>query len=386
MDRQRVLRTLFIGNFFMALGFNIWRAVFNNFAVEQLAIQPAQMGLIQSVREIPGLLGFATSFLALAFSELSLASMSVVIMGIGLFLMSFSTGVTTLLAYTLIFSVGFHLFNPTSSAVALISSDEKETPRLLGRLGSVGAAAAVLATLFIFLAVRHLGFRMTLVVAGIVTALGGLACVSTGRHAQGHPTRQKVIVRSRYWLFYALTFLMGSRRHIFSTFAIFLLVHDFGISTEVTATLFLVTSLLGTYTAHQQGKLTASLGERTTLSFYFLAIAAICVGYAYVSSLPLLFLLFIADSILSGFGIGINSYFRKIAPPAEVTANMSMSQTINHVSALFVPAVGGIIWEHFGPQSTFLFGFAVALVCLILTQWMRVTGSAPSAVGASGGK
>jgi len=355
MDRQRVLRTLFIGNFFMALGFNIWRAVFNNFAVEQLAIQPAQMGLIQSVREIPGLLGFATSFLALAFSELSLASMSVVIMGIGLFLMSFSTGVTTLLAYTLIFSVGFHLFNPTSSAVALISSDEKETPRLLGRLGSVGAAAAVLATLFIFLAVRHLGFRMTLVLAGIVTALGGLACVSTGRHAQGHPTRQKVIVRSRYWLFYALTFLMGSRRHIFSTFAIFLLVHDFGISTEVTATLFLVTSLLGTYTAHQQGKLTASLGERTTLSFYFLAIAAI-------------------------------SYFRKIAPPAEVTANMSMSQTINHVSALFVPAVGGIIWEHFGPQSTFLFGFAVALVCLILTQWMRVTGSAPSAVGASGGK
>ena len=382
MASRRVLRTLMLSNFFMALGFNIWQAMFNNFAVEELGITAAQMGIIQSIREVPGLLGFAASFLALVFSELSLASISVVVMGLGLGLMSLSSDAPSLLAYTLVFSVGFHLFHPTSSAVALLSSKDAETPRLLGRLASIGAAAAVLATLLIFFAVEPLGFRSTLVIAGIITGAGGLVCLSTGHRALARPERQKVVFRSRYWVFYALTFLMGSRRHIFSTFAIYLLVHDFGLTTKVTAVLFLVTNLLTTYAANLQGKLVANLGERVTLSAYFALIFLICFGYAYLSWLPLLMVLFVADSILSHFGIAVNSYFRRIAPPAEVTANMSMSQTINHIAALFVPAAGGMVWESLGSESTFLFGAAVALSCLVLTQWIRVAPAVmPSTAG-----
>lgn len=390
MNRHRILRTLTLGTFTMMLGFSIWQAVFNNFAVQELHVQPAQMGLIQSIREIPGFLGFGMSFLALLVPELSLASLSLVFMGVGLVLMSFSVNAATLLAYTLVFSVGFHLFMPAQSSVALIFSEEKDTPRLLGRLGSVGAVASVVAAVFVFFSVKPLGFRTTLIIAGVVSAIGGFVCMYMGRGAQGRTVKQRLIWRRRYWLFYSLTFLMGSRRHIFSTFAIFLLVNDFHISTKVTAVLFLVASLLATYTARLIGRLVADFGERIMLTIYFTAIAAVCLGYAYVPQfrqmldfsqtlvLALLFLLFISDSLLSGFDLAVNSYFRKIAPPTEVTANMSMSQTINHISALFVPAIGGVIWERFGAASTFLFGVVVALACLALTQWIKVRPAVPT--------
>ncbi|MFN2289965.1 MAG: MFS transporter, partial [Anaerolineae bacterium] len=66
-DTKRLFRTLAIANFLLYLGFNVWRAVFNNFAVEELGVSAAQMGLLQSAREIPGLLGFLLGFLVLWF-------------------------------------------------------------------------------------------------------------------------------------------------------------------------------------------------------------------------------------------------------------------------------------------------------------------------------
>jgi predicted MFS family arabinose efflux permease len=343
------------------------------------------MGILQSVRELPGVLGYATSYLALFASELSLASLSVVGTGLGLALMGLATGMVSLLVYLMIFSTGFHIYHPASSAVALMESEGKETPRLLGRMGSVNAAAAVLATAFVYFAVAPLGFRYTLILSGLVTALGGLFCLRSGRRVQTRQKQEKVVFRARYWVFYALTFLMGSRRHIFSTFAIFLLVENYRIPAQATAVLFLASSLLVTYVANLQGKLVAQLGERVTMTGYFITIVLICVGYAYVSWLPLLYVLFVGDSVMAGFGIAVNSYFRKIASAAEVTANMSMSQTINHISALFVPAVGGLMWERLGFQSTFLFGAVVATICLVVTQWMRVAPepAVPAVEGAS---
>jgi len=370
MKASRVVRTLLISNFFMGIGFNVWMAVFNNFAVEELSIGAAQMGILQSVREVPGVLGFATSYLAMLLPELTLASLSVVGTGVGLGLMALATGMVSLLVYLMVFSTGFHIYHPASSAVALMESRGGDTPRLLGRMGSVNAGAAVLATAFVFFAVGPLGFRWTLALAGAVTLLGGLFCLRTGRREQGLQKQHKVVFRSRYWVFYALTFLMGSRRHIFSTFAVFLLVNNYRIPAQTTAVLYLASSLLVTYVASLQGRLVANLGERVTMTAYFAIIVLICLGYAYVSWLPLLYVLFVGDSVMAGFGIAVNSYFRKIAPESEVTANMSMSQTINHVSALFVPALGGLVWERFGFQSTFIFGAVVAAICLEVSQWL----------------
>lgn len=88
---------------------------------------------------------------------------------------------------------------------------------------------------------------------------------------------------------------------------------------------------------------------------------------------PVLFVLFVLDNVLFGFGIGLTTYFQKIAVTREeITANLSVEQAINHTAAIFVPVIGGAVWEAFGSDATFLFGVVIVLLGLIMTQLIRV--------------
>lgn len=184
--------------------------------------------------------------------------------------------------------------------------------------------------------------------------------------------RSKIRFRRDYWLYYALTFMMGSRRHIFTTFAIFLLVQVYGVDVRVTAALFLINSLVNTYAAAQLGKLVARFGERKVLTVNFVGLIGVFLGYAYIPFLPVLYMLFVLDHVFFGFNMAVDSYFQKIAhSPKEITSNVSAAQTINHISALIVPVLGGILWERVSPSATFLAGVAIAIVSLILVQFIR---------------
>jgi predicted MFS family arabinose efflux permease len=165
---------------------------------------------------------------------------------------------------------------------------------------------------------------------------------------------------------------MGSRRHIFTTFAIFLLVREYGISVQTTATLFLVNSIVNVYALQLVGRLVGQLGERFMLSIAFGTLALVFLGYAYVTYLPVLFLLFVIDNIMFGFNLALATYFQKIAvTQEEITSNLSVEQTINHIAAIIVPVVGGTVWELFGLQAPFLVGVGIVLVSLVLVQAIR---------------
>ena len=82
MRRLRsALFVITVNNLIMALGFRVWRSIFNNFAVEELAVQANQIGLIQAIREIPGLIGVVVALLALFLTEMRIAGISVIVMG-----------------------------------------------------------------------------------------------------------------------------------------------------------------------------------------------------------------------------------------------------------------------------------------------------------------
>jgi predicted MFS family arabinose efflux permease len=157
-----------------------------------------------------------------------------------------------------------------------------------------------------------------------------------------------------------------------------MLVSVYGISVRETALLFLVNNLISTYASAQLGRLVARFGERKVLTFNFLGLIGVFLGYAYVPYLPVLYALFVVDHVFFGFNLAIDSYFQKIAhSPQEITSNVSMAQTINHVSALIVPIVGSILWEQISPSATFLAGVVIAVISLGLVQLIR-TGPAPS--------
>jgi predicted MFS family arabinose efflux permease len=203
--------------------------------------------------------------------------------------------------------------------------------------------------------------------------IGGLALLPFGQQpVRAERTGHRPPLRRSYWLYYALQFLMGSRRHIFTTFAIFLLVRVHGLETWQTAILFFVNSVASFFALPQLGRLVGLFGERRTLAFNFVCLIGIFLGYATIESPIALIALFVIDNILFGFSLALNSYFQKIAViPQDITPNMSVGQSINHVAAVIIPIVGGWMWETFDPAMPFLSGAFVALISLMLTYWMR---------------
>ena len=383
-NNRRMLVYLVVTNFMLYFGFRMWQAMFNNFAVEEMGIGPGSMGWIQALRELPGLIGFLVGILALFLSEVRIMALSVILLGIGMFMTGQAANTPFLLLGTLVMSFGFHFFYPSNNAVVLMAVEKQHTPKALGQLRSLAAIAALAATGAVYLLAGSWGYRRLFMVVGGMVAVGLLLLPLSGAK-EGLPPRRRIILRRRYWLYYLLSFLMGSRRHIFTTFAIFLLVREYGISVQTTATLFLVNSLINTYALQLVGKLVSRLGERLMLSVAFGTLAFVFLGYAYVTYLPVLFVLYVIDNVLFGFNLALMTYFQKIAvTPEEITSNLSVEQTINHIAAIVVPVLGGAVWQQFGSRAPFLAGVGIVLVSLILTQFIR-TPPEPIAVVATAG-
>lgn len=371
-EARKVIGLLVAAGFFMSLGFNAWTAMFNNFAAEALHLGAEQVGLVQSFREIPGLLGFLLGYVVMLIPEMRLSGLCVTLMGAGLLIAGGSSGFGVLLLASMVMSIGFHSFDVSNASLVLTYTRKEAAPKVLGALSSVGSVAAVAGTLVVLAAAGPLGYRALIYVLGGLTLAGGLFVSLLGRQGGAKLPPRKMVFRRRYWLYYLLTFLTGSRRHIFTTFATFLLVTEHGVTVQQSALLFLANSIITTYSYQQIGRLVARFGERAMLTINFALLAGIFVGYAYVKSLPVLLAFFIVDNMLFGFGLALNTYFQKIAvTPDEITSNVSMGQTINHLSAVFVPALGGLLWRVYGYQATFLAGAAIVVVSLVFTQLVR---------------
>lgn len=372
-QRRSALVIITVTNLLLNFGFQLWRSLFNNFAVQELGVRADQMGLIQSFREIPGLLGFSVGLLALLLPEMRIAGLSVILMGIGVALTGSAGSLPGLIASTLAMSVGFHFFMPCNSSAVLQLVGEDEAPHMLGRLSSLGALGALAGAGVVFLALDALGFRPLFYATGALLVVGGLVLLPWGRQpAHLARARRRAPIRRRYWLYYALEFLMGSRRHIFTTFAVFLLVKEHGVSAQAITVLYVINNLIGTFLYQQFGSIITRFGERRILTINFVVLTFVFLGYAYIPLLPILYVLFVADQLLFGFTIALQSYFQKIAVhPQEITPNLSRGQTINHIAAVVIPVVGGVVWEMLGSRYTFLFGVGIVALSLVAVQWMR---------------
>jgi len=125
------------------IGFYAWRVMFNNFAVEILSASPTDVGLIQAVREIPGLLAFGAGALALRLTESKIAALSMVVLGLGLILCGASPTILFLGMATVVMSFGFHYFEPTNTSQLLAMAKTGQLGKVQGRLYSYESMAGL---------------------------------------------------------------------------------------------------------------------------------------------------------------------------------------------------------------------------------------------------
>ncbi len=367
-QKQEVnLLTIALNTFCLFFGFTVWRVTFNNFAKEILDITPAQIGMIQSIREIPGLLGFMVGALALYLAEVKIATLSIFLSGLGLMLVGYADSIFMLGIGTLVMSFGFHNFLSSNNALLLHFIRTKESGKDQGRIKSTESLAGVIATLCVLVATFFFGYREVLTFFGAVVSLVGIYFTFTLESNRVEGEERKISLKRRYFLYYVLSFLRGCRRHIFTTFAIFLLVANYHIDISTTAVLFFFSNVITIYTNNLMGNLVERWGERAILAGSSFLLVFIFCGYAYIGWLPLLFVFFVMDNILFGSSIALHSYIRKISGKSDLTSCISFSVTANHISAVILPVLGGVIWELLGFKSTFLFGAAIVFFDMLLS-------------------
>ena len=234
---------------------------------------------------------------------------------------------------------------------------------------AVGSFAALLTYGMVYTLLEWLGFAMEgvyLVGGGAAVCIGLAAWLLFPRYTQPVEQRRHLLMRRRYWLYYALTFMAGARRQIFIVFAGFLMVEKFGFDAAAIAAMFLVNGVLNMVLAPKIGRLIGKWGERKALTFEYIGLIGVFAAYAFVETAWIAVVLYILDHLFFTMAIAIKTYLQKIADPADLAPTAGVAFSINHIAAVAIPALFGLLWL-FSPALVFFSGAAMALVSLFLS-------------------
>lgn len=345
-----------------------WQTLLDNFAIHRASFTGVEIGILQSLREVPGFLAFTVVFLLPFIREQLLLVLSLLVMGIGTALTGFFPSILGLYLTTVLMSAGFHYYYTLQTSLTLQWISKSKTPQVLGRLRSVDSFAAIITFAFLWTMFQHaeLDYKWIYLFGGAVTVvLGCLIFFKSPRIDSKIKQHTHLVLRPRYWLYYALTFMSGARRQVIVVFAGFLLVEKFGYSVGQIAFLFMLNSVTTLFLAPKIGELIAKWGERKALVLEYLGLICIFVSYAYVEDAFFAGALYVLDHIFFALAIAINSYFQKIANPADIASTAGVSFTINHIAAVTLPVLLGLLWVK-SPSYVFLVGAGFACVSLLL--------------------
>lgn len=363
-------------------GFGLYRAIYNNFLVEVHGIRPDQLGAIESIREIPGLLVVLLVAAVAGLAPSLVAGCCVLLVAAGMFLYPFADGFWHLVAITLVFSTGFHLLFPPQNTLVLHHAGEGQKGKWLGWMDSIGAGAALLAMAAAAVLATRLQFSGLFFLGGAVVLLGAVAFLLTPGPRRLSARGRGLGFRREFGSYYVMTLLQGARRHFFLVFALYNLVEVHGVATTTIATLLAVSGLASVFTRPMLGRLADRFGVTRVLIWCYSLVGLVFAGYAFIHDLTLIYLLFCLDSIIT-FELVIVLHAYRVAQGGEVASALAGGSTVGHITGVIVPFAGGLLWKYVGPEATFLCG---VLVCAIGAAYAwNLERRERSAAGPAGG-
>ncbi|SLN67388.1 Major Facilitator Superfamily protein [Roseivivax jejudonensis] len=369
---QRPVTLLFLMAIAMPLSFATWSALLNNFVIEAAGFDGADIGWLHTVREIPGFLAVGVIAVIIFMREQVLALVSLALLGVATAMTAMFPSLGGILTITMLSSIGFHYFETVNQSLQLQWLPKDRAPQVLGLL----VAAASAATLVAYVAIVMTWETLDLSYGAVYVASGGLTLVIVAYCAVAmpqfeapNPQVKRFVLRRRYWLYYALQFMSGARRQIFVVFAGFMMVERFGFEVHEVTGLFLVNLLANMAFAPLMGRAVHRFGERRALVFEYAGLVGVFLAYGGVYwfgwGVALAAALYVLDHLFFALALALKTYFQKIADPGDIAPTAAVAFTINHIAAVFLPALLGYLWL-VAPQAVFTLAAGMAATSLML--------------------
>jgi hypothetical protein len=356
----------------MPLSFATWSALLNNFVIEVAAFTGKEIGWLHTVREIPGLLAVVVIAILLAVREQVLALLMLALLGAATAVTGWFTSFSGLLVMTLLSSIGFHYFETVNQSLQLQWIDKGRAPVVLGRIVAVGAGASLAAYGAIVALWDAWGLDYNTVYmasGGLTMAIVLFAALAYPQFQSPHLQHRHMVLRRRYWLYYALQFMAGARRQIFVVFAGFMMVERFGMKVSEMTLLLLINYLINMAVAPVMGRALGRYGERNVMGFEYIGLTLVFLAYGglywFGWGLVIAGALYILDQLFFALSFSLKTYFQKIADPKDIAPTAAVAFTINHIAAVFLPAALGYLWAT-SPDYVFMLGAGMAVVAFLL--------------------
>lgn len=355
---------LYVMSISMLFSFSAWLSLLNNFVIDVASFDGSQIGILQSLREIPGFLAFTVVLVIIFVCQQRLAYLSMITLGVGVLITGYFPNALGLYITTVIMSIGFHYLETLNQSLSLQWLSKDRAPIVLGKITAAKSATGLVVFVLIYIMMKFysIEYKYVYLFFGGITFLAGVLAWFLFEHFKEEVVQDKKIrVKKEYWLFYVLTFFAGARRQIFVVFAGFLLVEKFGVDVHNMVALLFVNSILNMYFAPKIGRFIVQFGERTTLRLEYIGLMLVFISYAFVENLYFAYFLFVLDHLLFSMAIALKTYFQKIADPKDIASASAVSFTINHIAAVFLPALLGIVWLY-SHSLVFIIGASIALL------------------------
>ena len=369
---RRPVMLLYLMAAAMPLAFATWSALLNNFVIEMAGFTGVEIGWLHTVREIPGFLAVGVILVIMVMREQVLGLLSLFMLGAATAVTAWFPTYGGLLMVTLISSIGFHYFETVNQSLQLQWLPKDRAPQTLGIIVAIGSAASLVSygLLVATWEVFDLSYNTVYMISGGACAAIALYCmVAFPQFEAPNPQAKRMVLKRRYWLYYALQFMSGARRQIFVVFAAFMMVERFGFEVHEVTALLLINFVANMIFAPLMGRAVARFGERNALTFEYIGLTLVFLAYGGIYwfgwGVMLAAVLYVLDHLFFALAFALKTYFQKIADPEDIAPTAAVAFTINHIAAVFLPALLGYLWI-VSPGGVFLLAAAMATTSLSL--------------------
>ena len=369
---RRPTTLLFLMAAAMPLAFATWSALLNNFVIENAGFTGVEIGWLHTVREIPGFLAVGVIAIIIFMREQVLGLISLLMLGVASGVTAWFPSFGGLLMVTMISSIGFHYYETVNQSLQLQWLPKDSAPQTLGWIIAVGSGASLLSygLLVATWNVFDLSYNTVYLISGGACAAIAIYCMIAFPQIEApEPQVKRMILRRRYWLYYALQFMAGARRQIFIVFAAFMMVERFGFEVHEVTALFLINFVANMIFAPLMGRAVGRFGERNALVFEYVGLISVFLAYGGIYffgwGVVLAAGLYILDHLFFALAFALKTYFQKIADPGDIAPTAAVAFTINHIAAVFLPVLLGYLWI-VSPAVVFVFASAMACGSLLL--------------------
>ena len=350
----------------MMLGFGVYNTVIFNFMTETLKIRPESLGIVEAVRESPGLLCFVFAGLTMRIAEPMLGSIAVLLMSVGMAAYVGVDSVLTLMICSFVWSVGLHVWMPLQSSIVLGLADKSHRGRRLGQTAAAGSSGALLGMLVVMWLNNRLTYSTWFIIGAVGVFIASMILMRIRRDI-GSPEKPRFVWKRKYWVYYVLSMLEGGRKQVFMTFAIYALTREYNTPLRTVAFLMVVNSIVNIFEGPMIGRMIDKVGAKKILTISYAGLILVFAGYAMVEHAAVLYVLYCVDNLFYISADCMTIYLHRIAAPEDLMPTLSVGVTLNHIAAVVVPLVGGWLWASFGYPAAFIGGAVMVTASLIIT-------------------